>query len=351
VSAATTHHVTGRLVSAVLLVIALGNLAVTTGSAWFVLLAAAMAGLVVVGVASRARLDGLALEIGHAARVTAGDLLGATITVVNRDTRPSSATRLCLHTPGLADVTVSVGRLDPGDRSSVVVQRLATRRATAETTTAHVVCRPSLGLLVARREVEVADQLVVHPVLHDLPAGSVTTAVLEQERSDLVVAASGPEVLGVREWRSGDDRARVHWRSTARSGRLTVLERGDIESAELRLVLVGSDRHEGFEEAISVAASICDAALTAGTRVAAVAWHADGPVLGAAESRWELLDWWSSVRDTVLPDPARFGGLVVAGFGPGDLLVAGAPDADGTWLAAAAAQSPGLRLRRVATAP
>ena len=59
-----------------------------------------------------------------------------------------------------------------------------------------------------------------------------------------------------------------------------------------------------------MAASVCDAALAHGARVSAVAWHVDGPVLAATGSRWDLLDWWSSVRDTVLPDPARFGGLV-----------------------------------------
>lgn len=355
VATAASHRPTGRAGSSLLALIGLGLMTVVTGSPWFVLFAGAVAGLVLAGLTSRGRLDGLTVELGHAARVTAGDLLGTSITVANRGGRPSSPTRLCLHTAGLADVVVSVGRLDPGDRTSVQVERLATCRAASESTTGHLVCRPSLGLLAAQRTLAVADQVIVHPVLHELPQRPVSRGARDIENGRVVVAAAGAEILGVREWRSGDDPGRVHWRTTARSGRPTTLERGEVESDVLRLVLVGSDRAPGFEEALSLAASICDAAIADGSRVSAVAWHVDGPVLAAAGSRWELLDWWSAVHDTVLPDPARFGSLAGAGFGPGDLLVAVPPEADGGWLrpaaAAAAAHCPGLRLRPVAVAP
>lgn len=350
VPSATAHRPTGRVGASLLLLIGLANLAAVTGSSWFVLLAGAVAGLVLASLSSRARLDGLRVELGHAARVTVGDLLGTSITVVNSGTRPSSPTRLCLHTGGLADVVVSVGSLDPGDRTSVRVERLATGRAASESTTGHLVCRPSLGLLAALRELEVVDQVIVHPRLYERPERIVSRGVLDHENGRVVIATAGAEILGVRGWRSGDDPGRVHWRTTARSGRPTTLERGEVESDVLRLALVGSDRQPGFEEALAVAATICDAALAEGTRVSAVAWHVDGPVLGAAGSRHELLDWWSTVHDTVLPDPAGFGRLVGAGFGPGDLLVAVPPDAEGAWLSAAAAHCPGLRLRPVRAA-
>ncbi len=38
---------------------------------------------------------------------------------------------------------------------------------------------------------------------------------------------AGLDVRGVREWRPGDAVRHVHWRSTARTGRLTVLEYGE----------------------------------------------------------------------------------------------------------------------------
>ncbi len=350
VPAGTTHRPTGRALAALFVAIGLANLAVVSGSSWFLLLAGALTGLMLASMAARARLDGLTVDLRHAARCTVGDRLGTRITVANGGRRASSPTRLCLHTPGLADVVVSVGRLDPGGRTSVVVERPATRRTASEGTTGHLVCRPALGLVAATRTVEIADPVIVHPVLREQPVPSTATVVRDREDGRAVVAG-GEEVLGVREWRPGDDPGRVHWRSTARSGRLTLLERGDVESVELRVVLVGSDGRPGFEEALGVAASVCDTALAHGARVSAVAWHVDGPVLAATGSRWDLLDWWSSVRDTVLPDPARFGGLVAAGFGPGDLLVAGPPDADAAWLSAAAAHCTGLRLCPAAVAP
>jgi hypothetical protein len=81
-----------------------------------------------------------------------------------------------------------------------------------------------------------------------------------------------------------------------------------------------------------------------------VAWHVTGPVLAWTTSRWDLLDWWSSVTDTVLPDPAAFGPLARAGFGAGELLVAAPPETDVRWFAAAGRACPGLQLRRVEAA-
>jgi uncharacterized protein (DUF58 family) len=350
VHSASSHRPTGRVTVLVLVLLALGNLAAVTGSAWFVLLAGAAAGLLVAGASSRARLDGLRVELGHPPRVSVGGRLATRITVVNDGTRPSSPTRLCLHTVGLADVVLSVGRLDAGDRTSVEIERPATHRAAAESATGHLVARPSVGVLAATRELVVADQVFVHPVIHERPDRQVSTGVLDHEDGRVVVGTAGTEILGVREWRPGDGAGRVHWRSTARTGRLTLLERGDVESDVLRLVLVGADRQPRFEEALGVAASICDAALAAGDRVSAVAWHIEGPVLGAAGSRGELLDWWSTVHDTVLPDPAEFGRMATAGFGPGDVLVACPADAVGHWLRAAAAHSPDLRLHPVLAA-
>lgn len=347
-AAAARHRPTGRVLAAGLAVVALGNVALVSGSAWFVLLAGAVAGLLAAGLLGRARLDGLQVELAHQPRVTVGDLLPVRITVTNTGPRTSSECQVCLHTSGLADVVVAVGRLDPGESTRLTVDRLATRRAVADGATGHVVARPSLGFVAAQRDLGLADHLVVHPALHEVGELPPTPGTGD-EVEGRVVAGAGLEVLGVREWRAGEDRGRVHWRSTARTGRPTMLERGTVESHELRVVLVGSDDHAGFEQAVALAASVCDAALGDGSRVSAVAWHRSGPVLAAAAARWELLDWWSAVCDTVLPDPGHFGRQVLAGFGPGGVLVVTPPDVDPSWLSAAAAHCPGVVLRPAAS--
>ena len=317
-----------------------------TGNAWFLLLAGGAAGSLLVGVLSRARLDGLTIEVSHHPRVSVGDELPAVLTVTNAGTRLSSETQLCLHTAGLADLVVSVGRLSPGERVSVPVSRAATTRAVGDGSVARLVARPGLGLVVAWRRVDVLDHVTVHPRLHDVPVLAGSERVGSGDAGS-AVRAHGPEVLGVEEWRAGGDHRRVHWRSTARTGRLTLLERGDAVTSQLDLVLVGSDGSPGFEEALSAAASTCDRALRAGHRVMAVAWHSDGPVLAPAQSRWELLDWWSSVHDTVLPDAEVFGAAVRAGFGGGSVVLAGPADPVDEWFAGAARACPGMLLHRL----
>jgi uncharacterized protein (DUF58 family) len=298
----------------------------------------------------RSRLDGLTVEVDHAARVAVGERLPVRVTVTNRGARTSSEALLCLHTHGLADVVASVARLDPGDRTRIVVRRLAGKRTVASGSTVHVVSRASLGLVVGQLELSVADHVVVHPALRAVPRPDLTLGA-DGERAEPGRAGAGPEILGVREWRAGDDTARVHWRTTARTGRPALLERGQGARAELRVVVVGSDASPGFEEALGAAASCCDLGMEADAAVAAVAWHTSGPVLSSAESRLELLDWWASVHDTVLPDPGQFGRTMQAGFGGGDLLVAGPPEADHSWLSAAAAACPAVLLRPLRIAP
>ena len=335
---------TGRALAVALVAFGLANLAVVSGSSWFVLLAGGAGGVLGVGLACRARIDGLQVELAHPPRSRAGDQLPVRVTVRNAGARTSSETQLCLHTAGLADLVVAVGRLAPGARTSLPVERLAARRAVADGTVGHLVSRPGLGLVAARRELLLADQVVVHPALVGVPDQAPTPGTGD-DPGGRVRAGTGPEVLGPREWRSGDDRGRLHWRTTARTGRPTLLERGAVETRELRLAVVGSDTGPAFEAALSFAASVCDTALTAGSAVTAVAWHRDGPVLAPVAARWELLDWWAAVRDTVLPPPAHFGQLALAGFGPGAVLVVGPPEADSDWFAVAAANSPGLLLQ------
>jgi uncharacterized protein (DUF58 family) len=341
----TTHRPTSLVAVPVVLAAVVTNLLWVTGNAWFLLLAGAAVGVLLMGVTSRARLDGLAVELSHQPRVAVGEQLSSRLTVVNQGSRTSSATLLCLQTAGFADLIVSVGELAAGDRTNITVERRAVRRSMTAGSLVHLAARPSVGLVCATRAVRVPAPVVVHPPLHDAPLRSAGRQV---DGSDgTLVAAPGVEVLGVRDWRSGDDPRRVHWRSTARTGRLTLLERGDVVTTALRLVLVGSDGAPGFEEAVSAAASTCERAMRAGQPVTVVGCLVRGPVLAPTGSRWELLDFWGALHGSVLPDPVAFGSTVAEHIGPGDLLVAGPPEVDLRWLAAAAEAATGLTLTRL----
>jgi uncharacterized protein (DUF58 family) len=345
----TVHRVKGRAVTTAVLVLVMVNLLWLTGNAWFLLLSGAIGGAFVIAVAHRGRIDWLAVELMHPPRVAAGAALHTVLSVTNEGRRTSSETTLCLYTAGLADLTASVGRLQPGERVTVPLTRLATGRAVAQVTLVHLLSRPGLGLISTTRPVHLPDHVTVHPRLHDVPARWVRWQVGDGHHA-LVVTGQCSEIVGVRQWRTGDDLRRIHWRSTARTGRPTVIERGDPRTEQLRVVLVGTVDYPGFEDAVSAAASACDLALRAGRSVTAVAWHADGPVRAPTGSRWELLDWWAGLADTSFPDPALVGSALHGGLDSGEWLVSGPVEVLDQWLAPATRASHGLVLHRIGAA-
>jgi uncharacterized protein (DUF58 family) len=342
----TVHRVKGRAVAVAVLALVMGNLLWLTGNAWFLLLSGAVVGALVIAVASPGRLDGLVVELTHPPRVAVGAPLHSVLTVTNEGARTSSEATLCLHTPGIADLTAAVGHLQPGERVAVPVTRLATGRAVTHETLVHLMAQPGLGLMATTRPVRVPDDVTVHPRLHDVPVPPIGWQAADNADA-LLVSGQGGEVVGVRDWRAGDDRRRIHWRSTARTGRPTLVERGDPRTEQLCLALVGTPDYPGFEDAVSAAASACDLALRAGGSVTVVAWQADGPVRAPTGSRWELLDWWSGLADTVFPDPTLVGPGTHGALDSGEWLVAGPVEVLDQWLAPARRAGAGLVLHRI----
>lgn len=84
----------------------------------------------------------------------------------------------------------------------------------------------------------------------------------------------GSDAGAVREWRPGDQVRHVQWRSTARTGRLTVVERDQSAPGSLVVLIAGRSGDPVLEDAISKAATIGNVALRRGTPVFVAA--ADG---------------------------------------------------------------------------
>jgi uncharacterized protein (DUF58 family) len=127
------------------------------------------------------------------------------------------------------------------------------------------------------------------------------------------VPGPGLDIAGVREWQHGDDPRRVHWRSTARRGRLIVAERGLGTATGLAVVVVGPSEAPDWEATVALAAATCRAAQLDGRHVTVRAWNGTtaGPVV-PGRSIGDLLDWWAELGTTALPWPAA---LVEAGSG------------------------------------
>jgi uncharacterized protein (DUF58 family) len=127
-----------------------------------------------------------------------------------------------------------------------------------------------LGLVRHRRRVDATDELIVWPRLGRLTAAGLRLA----RHSDLAVqrtqrrqTRSEVDFHGLRDWRPGDSRRWIHWRSTARRGQIVVRQFDAARGQDVALFLdlfhpspsgtLGADRaSERVETALSLVATL-----------------------------------------------------------------------------------------------
>lgn len=130
-----------------------------------------------------------------------------------------------------------------------------------------------LGLFVFTAALDTMTEIVVHPeplTARDLAVGGEGSHGI-RERDGKTRKGEGMEFHGVREYRPGDALRRVHWRTTARTGNLAVVE---FERAYQQNIVIGLDLARGtefgqgrettLEYAVKVAATLADRTLKAG---------------------------------------------------------------------------------------
>lgn|GEM_PF-1881528 len=344
----------------------LGVLSVMTVDSWLLLLAGASLGLGVAAIALRPRLADLYVTATVPARAAIGDTVTTTLTVRNGGRRTSPLTTLTHTVPGLADVTVVVDSLRPGRVASACVARTAIARGHTLTSLARLVSSAPLGLVVTAAIDSVATPLIVHPALVGVQRPG--PGAFGAKGVDPVAERSGLDIHGIREWRPGDQARQVHWRSTARRGRLVVLERETPRGGTLTVLIMGPASEPGFEPLVSVVASTALAALSAGRLVTLLAAqpHLDplrvstsgtakrggtggtGVTGGTGRgdtSRTRLLDWCSALDPPGLADAHVIGAALTATGHRGVLYVAApAPPAPWWQLAGSLAEAAGVHL-------
>lgn len=118
-----------------------------------------------------------------------------------------------------------------------------------------------LGLLRRDAVEQTAAELFVHPVITPLDslAAGLQRDLEGQATRDL--SSSDLAFHALRAYVAGDDRRHVHWRSTAKAGKLVVRQYQDTRRLRLTIVVDGATASyqtaEEFELAMSVAGSIC----------------------------------------------------------------------------------------------
>jgi uncharacterized protein (DUF58 family) len=310
VTTTTERHLTAAVTGPVVVAAALGALAVLTGSSWLLLLAGGGLGLVAAALVLRPRLGDVTVAMTGPVRVAVGEPVTHRLRVHNSGQSSSPPLRLTHLLRGLEDHSVFVAGLAPRSSAEVDITRTALQRGAAEGCLIRLESSAPLGILAVTRATAYRQPFVVHPAVV-APDRSVAQQRGVEDAID-PVPGPGLDIAGVREWQLGDDPRRVHWRSTARRGRLIVAERGLGAATALSLAVVGPSEAPDWEDLVARAASTCRAAQLEGRQVTVRAWNGKPGPATHGRSIVAMLDWWAELGTVALPWPAA---LVAAGSG------------------------------------
>ncbi|MFN4243358.1 MAG: DUF58 domain-containing protein [Tepidisphaerales bacterium] len=195
-------------------------------------------------------------------RCRAGEAVEVEVTLANRAWYPVTG----LDVEGVPGELGAVESVGPRRAATASSRWVPMRRGAYPATLPKVVCGFPLGLLERSKPLAVAERggvagLLVHPaeVPVEMPSLDASSrpgdALLAGRR-----AGSSGELTGLRPYRRGDAVREIHWRQTARHGRLIVRERQSPASPRVLVVLdtdPSSYAHDGHREhAISAAASL-----------------------------------------------------------------------------------------------
>src|SRR3954453_21603143 len=187
---------------------------------------------------------------------TPGRSLQVSLTLTNTDAWPKRNLLIQDHLPRWLlrdrDTRPILAPLPASGGKTVTYHLRPEKRGCYQVGPLEVVATDPLGIFHFRHEITGTSELLVYPNPIDLPwifppggspygASSLHTAEMRGE---------GSEFYGIREYQPGDPLRRVHWRSSARMGRLAVVEYEHDVSVDLTLVLDarrGSDVGVGAE--------------------------------------------------------------------------------------------------------
>ena len=125
------------------------------------------------------------------------------------------------------------------------------------------------GLFIKSRKENSESEVLVFPATQPVRLPPPSGQLLGENQSQKVGRRG--EFFGLREYREGDDRRSIHWRSSARSNKLLVREYEDESQRRITLLVDnalpktrGEDEEQALEEAISLCASLAQAYLERG---------------------------------------------------------------------------------------
>ncbi len=248
----------------VLFTILIGAAATNTGNnALYLALAVMLGTLALSGVVSRHNLTGLAISLRPPAESYARRPFAVDFSLRNRSRLLPRWLLLCwLGHPERASLTLY---LVAGGQSRGAMPMVVPRRGRHRIPWVHLASIFPFGLFRKGMRLRVDLELLAFPELLPDPLDRVAGAGRQGEESSRR-AGRGHELLGLRDFRPGDDPRRIHWKQTARLGRPVFTEREEETGRRISIVadngvgrLSGAADEERFERMVSrAAAAVCD---------------------------------------------------------------------------------------------
>ena len=187
--------------------------------------------------------------------------------VVNEGTRTAGLIRL----DSGAGRLLRVALLQPGERRTMLPELAFERRGVYRIGECLLVCAWPFRLVEARRRLDIAGEIVVHPAIFPAPIAQAAAfdAVVGGRFHGRSTSSGGSYFAGIRPIQPGDPFKQIHWRSSARGRGLQVKTYEEELSGRISFVMDGG--HDGdakaFDDCIRATASLIFAALEAGHHV------------------------------------------------------------------------------------
>lgn len=302
-------------------------MAVQTQSVWMQVVGSALLGLLGISWLSvMRRRGGLTVSVRTPTELIVGVPFDIEMSVRNAGRRLTAPLRItydsAVEPPLMTPAVAYVDPVVPGEIAVVSVTRLPLRRGEANLSRLVVAAIGPFGFFTSAQQVNGAPRLFAAPLAG--PPIDLARALSAD------IGGSGPigpglDVRGVREWRPGDAARHVHWRSTARTGRLAVLEYGEPMVDKVGVFLTGTTGEARFEAELAMAASTTLRAFDDGVRVLLSLQDLNGNsrLLGtertdAADRPMTPVVWHRmfAVLQPVAPEPSLVDGMLTSlGFG------------------------------------
>jgi uncharacterized protein (DUF58 family) len=275
--------------------LALGVAAVNTGNnLLYFVLGMFLAAIVVSGFISERNLRGLNIDRVAPLGATAGE--PATVAfVVSRDARrlPALAVTVRDRDPEtrVVEPAVRFARIDGEATRRRAYTRVFPSRGVARIEEVVVGTTFPFGLFVKSRRFELSTEVRVQPRLAR-PAESEAPGGREEGVAPAVERGEGFDLFGLRDHTDGDDARRIHWKATARLGRIVVKEpaREQPPQVVVRLLLDGHESPAAFEAAVSRAAGTAVELLEEGFGTGLLAGDLYLPPSASVMAREAILD-------------------------------------------------------------